>query len=246
MTRRAARRRCCTRRPAPRPSRAATTARAGRWWVPRGRRARRRRASTATRPLACGPQHPNASPASPSRRAPDRSPSRRCPRGVYRSHGGTRASESHNETVADLGEATATPSGPRHGHARPSSTSSRPPGPSRHRPFSYSPTAGSWDLDASVAQSWPYWPESAANGGEGILVRHVMGHISGVSGRDQPVSLTGGIGAAGEGASQPTVGRSAPGTRRAWRPRGQDSSRSSSPSRCVSVRKSSSGERKTV
>lgn len=42
------------------------------------------------------------------------------------------------------------------------------------------------DLDASVAT---YWPEFAANGKEGVLVRHVMSHTSGVSGWDQPFVL---------------------------------------------------------
>ncbi|WP_432187512.1 serine hydrolase domain-containing protein [Streptomyces sp. Tue6028] len=43
------------------------------------------------------------------------------------------------------------------------------------------------DLDAPVAT---YWPEFAANGKEKVLVRHVMGHTSGVSAWDQPVQLT--------------------------------------------------------
>ncbi|MFE1884429.1 serine hydrolase domain-containing protein [Streptomyces diastatochromogenes] len=43
------------------------------------------------------------------------------------------------------------------------------------------------DLDAPVAA---YWPEFAANGKEEVLVRHVMGHTSGVSGWEQPVQLT--------------------------------------------------------
>ncbi|MEU4232955.1 serine hydrolase domain-containing protein [Nonomuraea sp. NPDC026600] len=42
------------------------------------------------------------------------------------------------------------------------------------------------DLDAPVAT---YWPEFAQNGKEGVLVRHVMGHTSGVSGWDQPITL---------------------------------------------------------
>jgi CubicO group peptidase (beta-lactamase class C family) len=45
---------------------------------------------------------------------------------------------------------------------------------------------GELDVDASVAQ---YWPEFAANGKEGIAVRHLMSHTSGVSGWDQPVVL---------------------------------------------------------
>lgn len=39
------------------------------------------------------------------------------------------------------------------------------------------------DLDAPVAQ---YWPEFAQNGKDGILVRHLMSHTSGVSGWDRP------------------------------------------------------------
>ena len=42
------------------------------------------------------------------------------------------------------------------------------------------------DVDAPVAR---YWPEFAANGKEGVLVRHVMSHTSGVSGWDQPITL---------------------------------------------------------
>ncbi len=43
------------------------------------------------------------------------------------------------------------------------------------------------DLDAPVAD---YWPEFAANGKEGILVRHVLSHSSGVSGWEQPIAFT--------------------------------------------------------
>lgn len=43
------------------------------------------------------------------------------------------------------------------------------------------------DPDAPVAR---YWPEFAQNGKEGVLVRHLLGHTSGVSGWDQPVTLT--------------------------------------------------------
>jgi CubicO group peptidase (beta-lactamase class C family) len=43
---------------------------------------------------------------------------------------------------------------------------------------------GELDVDAPVAT---YWPEFAANGKEGVLVRHLMGHTSGVSGWAQPV-----------------------------------------------------------
>ncbi|WP_461022553.1 serine hydrolase domain-containing protein [Thalassiella azotivora] len=44
---------------------------------------------------------------------------------------------------------------------------------------------GEVDLDAPVAR---YWPEFAANGKDGVLVRHVLSHSSGVSGWDQPVT----------------------------------------------------------
>ena len=43
------------------------------------------------------------------------------------------------------------------------------------------------DPDAPVAR---YWPEFAQNGKEAVLVRHLLGHTSGVSGFDQPVTLT--------------------------------------------------------
>lgn len=43
---------------------------------------------------------------------------------------------------------------------------------------------GQLDLDAPVAT---YWPEFAANGKEGVLVRHLLSHTSGVSGWAQPV-----------------------------------------------------------
>jgi CubicO group peptidase (beta-lactamase class C family) len=42
---------------------------------------------------------------------------------------------------------------------------------------------GELDVDAPVAA---YWPEFAANGKQGVLVRHLMSHSSGVSGLDQP------------------------------------------------------------
>ncbi|MFI6744422.1 serine hydrolase domain-containing protein [Nonomuraea sp. NPDC050451] len=42
------------------------------------------------------------------------------------------------------------------------------------------------DLDAPVAT---YWPEFAASGKENVLVRHVLGHTSGVSGWEQPVAM---------------------------------------------------------
>ena len=43
------------------------------------------------------------------------------------------------------------------------------------------------DLDAPVAK---YWPEFAASGKEGVLVRHVMSHSSGVSGWNPPFAQT--------------------------------------------------------
>lgn len=46
---------------------------------------------------------------------------------------------------------------------------------------------GLLDLDAPVAN---YWPEFAANGKEGVLVRHLLAHTSGVSGWAQPVDVT--------------------------------------------------------
>lgn len=42
------------------------------------------------------------------------------------------------------------------------------------------------DLDAPVAT---YWPEFAANGKDGVLVRHLMSHTSGVSAWAQPVEV---------------------------------------------------------
>ncbi len=45
---------------------------------------------------------------------------------------------------------------------------------------------GLLDVDAPVAR---YWPEFAANGKEGVLVRHLMSHTSGVSGWAQPVEV---------------------------------------------------------
>ncbi|MGM9484717.1 serine hydrolase domain-containing protein [Roseateles sp. NT4] len=45
---------------------------------------------------------------------------------------------------------------------------------------------GELDLDAPVAA---YWPEFAANGKSGILVRDVLGHTSGVSGWEQPMGM---------------------------------------------------------
>lgn len=45
---------------------------------------------------------------------------------------------------------------------------------------------GELDVDAPVAR---YWPEFAAHGKDGVLVRHVLGNTSGVSGWDQPFAL---------------------------------------------------------
>jgi CubicO group peptidase (beta-lactamase class C family) len=46
--------------------------------------------------------------------------------------------------------------------------------------------AGELDPDAPVAR---YWPEFAAAGKQGVLVRHVLGHTSGVAGWQQPVTV---------------------------------------------------------
>src|ERR1700759_1575900 len=45
---------------------------------------------------------------------------------------------------------------------------------------------GQLDVDAPVAQ---YWPEFAASGKEGVLVRHLMSHSSGVSGLEQAAKV---------------------------------------------------------
>ncbi len=45
---------------------------------------------------------------------------------------------------------------------------------------------GKLDLDATVAK---YWPEFAANGKAGVKVRHLLSHMSGVSGWEQPITL---------------------------------------------------------
>jgi len=45
---------------------------------------------------------------------------------------------------------------------------------------------GQLDVDAPVAT---YWPEFAAAGKEGVLVRHLMSHMSGVSGLEQPAVI---------------------------------------------------------
>ena len=42
------------------------------------------------------------------------------------------------------------------------------------------------DPDEPVAT---YWPEFAANGKEGVLVRHLLSHTSGVSGWEQPITV---------------------------------------------------------
>lgn len=46
---------------------------------------------------------------------------------------------------------------------------------------------GQLDLDAPVAA---YWPEFAARGKDAVLVRHLLAHTSGVSGWEQPVTVT--------------------------------------------------------
>jgi CubicO group peptidase (beta-lactamase class C family) len=45
---------------------------------------------------------------------------------------------------------------------------------------------GELDVDAPVSR---YWPEFAAGGKEGVLVRHLLSHTSGVSGLDQPAVI---------------------------------------------------------
>ena len=45
---------------------------------------------------------------------------------------------------------------------------------------------GLLELDAPVAR---YWPEFAANGKEGVRLRHLLGHTSGVSGWDEPFAV---------------------------------------------------------
>lgn len=45
---------------------------------------------------------------------------------------------------------------------------------------------GQLDLDAPVAA---YWPEFGAEGKEGVLVRHILSHTSGVSGWNQPIEV---------------------------------------------------------
>ncbi|MGW0838719.1 serine hydrolase domain-containing protein [Streptomyces sp. NPDC002787] len=45
---------------------------------------------------------------------------------------------------------------------------------------------GLLDIDAPVAR---YWPQFAARGKEGVLVRHLLSHTSGVSGWERPVTV---------------------------------------------------------
>ena len=45
---------------------------------------------------------------------------------------------------------------------------------------------GELDLDAPVAR---YWPEFAASGKEGVLVRHLLGHTAGLSGWTEPLTM---------------------------------------------------------
>jgi CubicO group peptidase (beta-lactamase class C family) len=45
---------------------------------------------------------------------------------------------------------------------------------------------GQLDVDAPVAR---YWPEFAANGKEGVLVRHLMSHTAGLSGWQEPITV---------------------------------------------------------
>ena len=42
------------------------------------------------------------------------------------------------------------------------------------------------DLDAPVAR---YWPDFAANGKAGVLVRHVMGHTAGLAGWEEKIGI---------------------------------------------------------
>ena len=44
---------------------------------------------------------------------------------------------------------------------------------------------GELDFDAPVAR---YWPEFAANGKDGVLVRHLLGHTAGLSGWQEPMT----------------------------------------------------------
>lgn len=46
--------------------------------------------------------------------------------------------------------------------------------------------AGELDVDRPVAQ---YWPEFAANGKSRVLVRHLLGHTSGLSGWTEPITV---------------------------------------------------------
>lgn len=45
---------------------------------------------------------------------------------------------------------------------------------------------GDLDLDAPVAR---YWPAFAANGKDGVLVRHLLGHTAGLPGLDTPITV---------------------------------------------------------
>jgi CubicO group peptidase (beta-lactamase class C family) len=45
---------------------------------------------------------------------------------------------------------------------------------------------GELDLDAPVAR---YWPEFAANGKDGVLVRHLLAHTAGLSGWQEPMTM---------------------------------------------------------
>jgi CubicO group peptidase (beta-lactamase class C family) len=46
--------------------------------------------------------------------------------------------------------------------------------------------AGALDIDAPVAR---YWPEFGANGKQSVLVRHILGHTSGVAGWEEPMRV---------------------------------------------------------
>ena len=45
---------------------------------------------------------------------------------------------------------------------------------------------GELDVDAPVAR---YWPEFAANGKDGVLVRHLLSHTAGLSGWEEPITF---------------------------------------------------------
>ena len=84
------------------------------------------------------------------------------------------------------GVATPTRPARRRGSATRSRTCGRRRRRSRRCARSSSTTAGELDVDAPVAR---YWPEFAANGKEGVLVRHLLSHTAGLSGWEEPVTF---------------------------------------------------------